>query len=114
MTAARRRGDVMLNRRRRRRVTADEPRRITHAEMDAAADSGFAVPLGPGLGWMVRYGGGWWVEYEHGWLQVLDEATERDLDAVAARLAEVAAIAGVGDVGSASGTGDVERNDPLG
>jgi hypothetical protein len=62
-----RHGDVMLNRRRKRQDTADEPLEITHAEMNAAVDSGDAAPLGPGLGWVARYGRGWWVEYEHGW-----------------------------------------------
>src|SRR5258708_2932880 len=101
----------MLNRRRKRQDTADEPRQIMHAEMNAAVDSGDAAPLGPGLGWVARYGRGWWVEYEHGWLRVLDEAAERDLDAVAARLAEATAIAGadVADANGPSEPGDEEN-----
>ena len=103
----------MLNRWRKRQDTADEPWEITHGEMNAAIDSGDAAPLGPGLGWVARYGRGWWVEYEHGWLRVLDEAAERELDAVAARLAEATAIAAADapDAGSLSGPGDEENGD---
>jgi hypothetical protein len=103
----------MLDRWRRRQDSADEPRKITHAEMNAAIDSGDAAPLGPGLGWMARYGRGWWVEYEHGWLRVIDEAAERDLDAVAARLASAGAIAAVDapDARSPSEPGDESNGD---
>jgi hypothetical protein len=103
----------MLNRRRKRQAAVDEPLEITHAEMNAAIDSGDATPLGPGLGWVARYGRGWWVEYEDGWLRVLDDAAERDLDAVAARLASAGAIAAVDsrDSASPSRPGDEENGD---
>ena len=103
----------MLNRWRKWQDTADEPLEITHAEMNAAVDSGDAAPLGPGLGWVARYQRGWWVEYEHGWLRVLDEAAERELDAVAARLAEATAtaVADVPDGGSPCEPGDEEKED---
>lgn len=66
---------------------------ITHGEMNAAIDRGDAMPLGRGLGWVMRYQGCWWVDSEQGWLRVTDEATVRDLDQVAGRLAEAHATA---------------------
>jgi hypothetical protein len=57
--------------------------------MNAALENGDAAPLGQGTWWAARHQGGWWVEYENGWLRIIDEQTERDLDHVAARLAEV-------------------------
>jgi hypothetical protein len=69
------------------------PLEITPAEMSAAVDCGDAALLGPGLEWVAWHRNGWWVEFGNGWARVLDEAAERDLDLVAARLAEADAIA---------------------
>jgi hypothetical protein len=65
----------------------------SHAQMNDAARAGAAVPLGPGLPWVVRYLGAWWVEYEDGWLRVTDEHVAADLDGVAARLGEAVTVA---------------------
>jgi hypothetical protein len=61
--------------------------------MNAAIDQGDAQPLGHGLGWVMRYQGCWWVDCEQGWLRVTDDATVRDLDQVAQRLAEASSAA---------------------
>ena len=65
------------------------PLAISHAEMNAAIDEGDAPPLSQSHGWLARYLDAWWVEYEGGWLRVIDAAAARELDQVAARLAEV-------------------------
>jgi hypothetical protein len=62
------------------------PLAVTHAEMNAAYDSGEAVPLGQSVSWLVRYRDAWWVVYERGWLRIADEITAADLDQAAARL----------------------------
>jgi hypothetical protein len=69
------------------------PLTISHAEMNAAIDHGDAAPLSQSHGWLARYLDAWWIEYEGGWLRLIDEASGRDLDQVAARLAEVSPIA---------------------
>jgi hypothetical protein len=66
---------------------------VTHAEMNAALSKGDAMPLGHGLGWVTRYDGSWWIECEHGWLRVTDEGVARDLDQLAARLADGDSVA---------------------
>jgi hypothetical protein len=66
---------------------------VTHAGMNAAVGNGHAVRLGPGLCWVARYDGSWWVECEHGWLRVTDEGVARDLDQLAARLADGGSVA---------------------
>jgi hypothetical protein len=66
---------------------------ISHAEMNTAIDQGDAAPLSQSHGWLARYLDAWWVEYEGGWLRVIDATATRDLDHVAARLAEVNVIA---------------------
>jgi hypothetical protein len=72
--------------------TTDQiPLAVTHAEMNAAYDSGEAVPLGQSVSWLVRYREAWWVVYERGWLRIADEITAADLDQAAARLARAAA-----------------------
>ena len=70
------------------------PLAVTHAEMNAAYDTGEAVPLGQSVSWLVRYRHAWWVVYERGWLRVTDTATAEDLDHSAARLAEAEATGG--------------------
>jgi hypothetical protein len=69
------------------------PLAVTHAEMNAAYDSGEAVPLGRSVSWLVRYRDAWWVVYERGWLRIADDITAADLDAAAARLAQAEAAA---------------------
>jgi len=69
------------------------PLAVTHAEMNAAYDSGEAVPLGQSVSWLVRYREAWWVVYERGWLRIADEITAADLDQAAARLAQAEAAA---------------------
>ena len=66
---------------------------ISHVEMNAAHDSGQAVPLGQAIPWIARYDGSWWVECEHGWLRVADDLTTTDLDQTAARLKAAEATA---------------------
>jgi hypothetical protein len=66
---------------------------ISHVEMNAAYDSGEAVPLGQAIPWIARYGGSWWVECERGWLRVTDDLTATDLDQTAARLKAAEAMA---------------------
>jgi hypothetical protein len=70
----------------------DLPSPMAHGEMSTALGKGDAVLLGPELGWVARYEGSWWTECEHGWLRVTDEHVVRDLDQVAARLAEMGAV----------------------
>lgn len=69
------------------------PLALTHAEMNAAYDSGDAVPLGQSVSWLVRYRHAWWVVYERGWLRIADAVTAADLDQAAARLTEAEASA---------------------
>ena len=60
---------------------------LSHAGMNAACDSGDAVPLATTITWLARYRDAWWVIYEGGWLRVTDELTAADIDDCAARLA---------------------------
>ena len=64
--------------------------------MNAAYDSGAAVPLGQSVSWLVRYRDAWWVVYERDWLRIADEITAADLDQAAARLTQAEAAAGGG------------------
>jgi hypothetical protein len=64
------------------------PLAITHAEMNAAYDTGSAVPLAHEVPWLTRYLDAWWVVYERGWLRVTDELTAADIDDRAARMTE--------------------------
>jgi hypothetical protein len=66
---------------------------VTHAGMNAALGNGDAVLLGQALDWVSRYEGSWWVECEHGWLRVIDGGAARDLEQLAARLAETGPVA---------------------
>jgi hypothetical protein len=68
------------------------PIAISHAEMNAAIEQGDAAPLSQSHGWLTRFLDAWWVEYEGGWLRVIDEPAVRELEQVAARLAEANAI----------------------
>jgi hypothetical protein len=68
------------------------PVAVTHAQMNAAYDSGEAVPLGQSVSWLVRWCDAWWVVYEGGWLRVTDELTAEELDRAACRLAQGEAI----------------------
>lgn len=68
---------------------ADLPLAMTHAAMNAAYDSGDAVPLGTAAAWLVRYREAWWVVYERGWLRVTDTAAAEELDEAASRLKRV-------------------------
>jgi hypothetical protein len=61
--------------------------------MNAAYDSGHAVPLGLAIAWLARYRGAWWVECERGWLRVTDDLAAADLDQTAARLRAADAVA---------------------
>jgi hypothetical protein len=76
-------------------VRANEPDHppfaVAHAEMNAAYDTGEAVPLGQSISWLVRYRDAWWVVYERGWLRVADDITSAELDQVAARLGQAEA-----------------------
>jgi len=74
---------------------------VTHAQMDAAVQAGDAIPLGSAGGWLARYRDAWWVLCGLEWLRITDEATIADIDHVAARLAQVAQVAG--DNASAGG-----------
>lgn len=58
---------------------------ITHAEMNAAHDSGAAVPFTETIPWLVRYDNSWWVVYDHGWLRITDHLTVTELNDRAAR-----------------------------
>jgi hypothetical protein len=69
------------------------PLAVSHVEMNAAYDSGEAVPLGQSVSWLVRYRDAWWVVYERGWLRIADDTTAADLDQAAARLAHAEAAA---------------------
>jgi hypothetical protein len=62
------------------------PRLISHAEMNAAYDSGRSVPIGQGIAWLARYRDFWWIAYERGWLRVTDDVMAADLDQAAAHL----------------------------
>jgi hypothetical protein len=68
------------------RITADVPLELTHAQMNAAYDSGQATPLAHAVPWLVRYQQAWWVVYEKGWLRVTDQPTADDLDQRAAQM----------------------------
>jgi hypothetical protein len=63
-------------------TTPAEPQRleVTHAEMNAAHDSGEAIPFTEAIPWLVRYDNSWWVVYDHGWLRITDTLTATDLD----------------------------------
>jgi hypothetical protein len=56
--------------------------------VNAAYDSGEAVPLGQSVSWLVRYRDAWWVVYERDWLRIADDTTAADLDQAAARLTQ--------------------------
>ena len=75
------------------------PLEISHAQMNDAARTGTAVPLGQGLPWVAWYLNAWWVEYENGWLCVTDDDVAAELDDVAARLREASASAAAGEPG---------------
>jgi len=64
----------------------DHPLEITHAQMNAAHETGEAVPFSPTIPWLVRYDGSWWVVYERGWLRITDELTATDIDKRAAQM----------------------------
>jgi hypothetical protein len=66
---------------------------MSHAEMNAAYNSGAAIPLAQAISWLVRYRDAWWVVYERGWLLITDDLTAADLDQATARLSEADAIA---------------------
>jgi hypothetical protein len=53
---------------------------VSHAEMNAAHDSGEAVPFTETIPWLVRYDNSWWVVHDHGWLRITDTLTAADLD----------------------------------
>jgi hypothetical protein len=72
---------------------AGVPLEISHARMDAAYDTGEAVPLGETVPWLVRYHSAWWVIYEGGWLRVTDALLAADLDHRAAQMTEADASA---------------------
>ena len=59
---------------------SDQPLEITHAEMNAAHDSGDAVPFTETIPWLVRYDNSWWVVHDQGWLRITDHLTAADLD----------------------------------
>ena len=59
---------------------------ISHAQMDAAHESGEALPFAQTVPWLVRYDGSWWVVYERGWLRITDELTATDIDRRAAQV----------------------------
>jgi hypothetical protein len=63
-------------------ANAAEDRRLelTHAEMNAAHDSGVAVPFTETIPWLVRYDNSWWVVHDRGWLRITDTLTATDLD----------------------------------
>jgi hypothetical protein len=67
---------------------ASRPLAISRAEMNSAIDQGLATPLSQSHGWLTRYLDAWWIEYEGGWLRVIDDVAGRELDQIAARLAE--------------------------
>ena len=64
----------------------DHPLEITHAQMDAAHETGEAVPFSQTVPWLVRHDGSWWVVYERGWLRITDELTAVDIDQRAAEM----------------------------
>ena len=67
---------------------ADAPVELTHAQMNAAYDSGQAVPFARAVPWLVRYRDAWWVVYEGGWLRIVDQPTTQNLDERAAQMTE--------------------------
>jgi hypothetical protein len=73
--------------------------------MNAAYDSGEAVPLGQSVSWLVRYRQAWWVVYERGWLRIADDITAADLDQAAARLTQA-------EAGAARDTGPPQPSRP--
>jgi hypothetical protein len=58
----------------------DQRLEVSHAEMNAAHDSGEAIPFTETIPWLVRYDNSWWVVYDHGWLRITDDLTAADLD----------------------------------
>jgi hypothetical protein len=69
-------------------AAAGPPLELTHAQMNAACDTGQAVPFAHAIGWLARYRDTWWVVYEGGWLRITDTAATRDLDERAAQMTE--------------------------
>jgi hypothetical protein len=69
-------------------AAAGLPLELTHAQMNAACDTGQAAPFAQAIGWLARYRDAWWVIYEGGWLRITDTATTRDLDQRAAQMTE--------------------------
>jgi hypothetical protein len=69
------------------------PLELSHADMNAAYDSGQAVPFAQAVPWLVRYQDAWWVVYEGGWLRVVDDPTAEDLDRRAAQMTNADAAA---------------------
>jgi hypothetical protein len=76
------------------RAASDYILEVGHARMNAAYDSGEAVPFAHSVPWLARYDGSWWVVYERGWLRVTDEPTVADLDQRAAQMTEAEAKKG--------------------
>src|ERR1700744_2904637 len=66
---------------------------ITHAEMNAAHDSGEAGPFTDTIPWLVRYDNSWWVAHDHGWLRITDNLTIADLDNRAVSRPQTIAVA---------------------
>ncbi len=91
-TAPSRGGDARMSAGEEHAPATSRPLAISHAQMNAAIDRDDATPLRQGHGWLTRYLDTWWIEYEGGWLRVIDDAAARELDQIAARLAEVSAI----------------------
>jgi hypothetical protein len=73
--------------------TTGAPLELSHADMNAAYDSGQAVPFAQAVPWLVRYQDAWWVVYEAGWLRVVDDATAENLDQRAAQMTDADAAA---------------------
>lgn len=67
-------------------VTAGMPLELTHAQMNAAYDTGQAVPFAQAVPWLARYQEAWWVVYERGWLRIIDRPTAESLDRRAAQM----------------------------
>ena len=74
-------------------TAAGVPLELSHAEMNAAYDSGQAVPFARAVPWLVRCQDAWWVVYEGGWLRVVDDATAENLDQRAAQMTDADAAA---------------------
>ncbi|HLI78016.1 MAG TPA: hypothetical protein VKV02_13810 [Acidobacteriaceae bacterium] len=66
--------------------TTGMPLELTHAQMNAAYDTGQAVPFAQAVPWLARYHNAWWVVYEGGWLRVIDQQTADSLDRRAAQM----------------------------